>query len=195
MAYLIPPELFELLEYFVLFILVMYTTGCAYLAVSVKSVYHAVLWLIFCLLGVAMIFLLYAGSALLLVIQIIVYAGGITILMLFAISLSGKEAMFESLGSGKLMDWRLSFAGAFLLFMVGAYILSQVSSLFWTLQDLTSRGIDPEFPDKAIDEVLIGQLAEQMFTLHGGTILTLGLLVLGAMLGSVYLVKKEVEDV
>ena len=188
MAYLIPPELFELLEYFVLFILVMYTTGSAYLAVSVKSVYHAVLWLIFCLLGVAMIFLLYAGSALLLVIQIIVYAGGITILMLFAISLSGREAMFESLGSGKLMDWRLSFAGAFLLFMIATYVLTQVSSVFWTLQDLPEKTAE-------IDAAQIGLLAEQMFTLHGGTILTLGLLVLGAMLGSVYLVKKEVEDV
>ncbi|PWI49059.1 hypothetical protein CEE45_03855 [Candidatus Heimdallarchaeota archaeon B3_Heim] len=188
MAYLIPPELFELLEYFVLFLLVIYTTGSAYLAVSVKSVYHAVVWLIFCLLGVAMIFLLYAGSALLLVIQIIVYAGGITILMLFAISLSGKDAMFEKPGSGKLMDWRLSFAGAFLLFMITAYVLTQVSSVFWALQDLAAKDVEN------FDNVLIGNLAEQMFTTHGGTILTLGLLLLGAMLGSVYLVKKEVED-
>ncbi|MHA1543211.1 MAG: NADH-quinone oxidoreductase subunit J family protein, partial [Candidatus Hodarchaeales archaeon] len=88
MVYLFPPELFEILEFLVLLILVIYTIGSAYLAISVKSVYHAVLWLVFCFLGIAVIFLLYAESALLLVVQIIVYAGGITVLLLFAISLS-----------------------------------------------------------------------------------------------------------
>jgi len=91
MAYLFPPELFETLEFIVLLILVVYTVGSAYLAVSVKSVYHAVLWLVFCFLGIAMIFLLYAESALLLVIQIIVYAGGITVLLLFAFALSQES--------------------------------------------------------------------------------------------------------
>ena len=116
---LIGTPLFQALEYLVLFLLIGYTTGSAFLAVTVKSVYHAVLWLIFTLLGVAMIFLLFAESALLLVIQMIVYAGGITILMLFAISLSGKEAMFEEQKDLKLLDWRLSFAGSFI------YLLSR----------------------------------------------------------------------
>ncbi len=186
MAYLIPSELFELLNLVVLLILVMYTLGSAFLATNVKSVYHAVLWFIFTLLGVAMIFLLYAESALLLVIQILVYAGGITVLMLFAITLSGKEAMFEKPGKEKLLDWRLSFAGAFLLLMISVYIIVQVSSVFWAPPNLSNKPAEAE---------LIGRLAEQMFTTHGVTIIALGLLILGAMLGSVYLVKKEVENV
>ena len=182
---LIGTELFQALEYLVLFLLIAYTTGSAFLAVSVKSVYHAVLWLIFTLLGVAMIFLLFAESALLLVIQMIVYAGGITVLMLFAISLSGKEAMFEEQKELKLLDWRLSFAGAFLLLMISAYIITQVSSVFWT----------PQLGTKPLETELIRRLGEQLFTVHGVTVIALGLLILGAMLGSVYLVKKEVEDV
>ena len=185
MAYLIPSELFELLDLVVLLILVIYTLGSAFLATNVKSVYHAVLWLVFSLLGIAIIFLLYAESALLLVVQILVYAGGITVLMLFAITLSGKEAMYEKPGKEKLLDWRLSFAGAFLLLMISTYIITQVSSIFWSPPDISS---------KPAETVLIGRLAEQLFTIHGITVVALGLLILGAMLGSVYLVKKEVED-
>ncbi|MHA2252688.1 MAG: NADH-quinone oxidoreductase subunit J family protein [Candidatus Kariarchaeaceae archaeon] len=192
MAYLFPPELFEAFNYLVLLILAIYTLGSAYLATSVKSVYHAVLWLIFSLLGVGLIFLLYAESAFLLVVQIIVYAGGITVLMLFAISLSGKEAMFEKPKDWKLLDWRLSFAGGFILFAIIVYILSKVSSTFWQLQDLTGRleTIGTEFDEG----FLIEKLARELFTVHGGTVIVLGLLLLATMLGSVYLVKKEVED-
>lgn len=182
---LISTELFVILEWLVLIILIGYTTGSAFLAVTVKSVYHAVLWLIFTLLGVAMIFLLYAESAMLLVIQMIVYAGGITILMLFAISLSGKEAVFEEQKGLKLLDWRLSFAGGFILLVIAFFILSQVNSIFWET-DLT---------DKPSELELIGELSRTLFTVHGGTILVLGLVLLAAMLGSVYLVKKEVEDI
>ena len=185
MAYLIPSELFEILDLIVLLILVIYTLGSAFLATHVKSVYHAVLWLIFCLLGIAMIFLLYAESALLLVVQMLVYAGGITVLMLFAITLSGKEAMFEKPGKEKLLDWRLSFAGAFILFMISFYVITQVSRTFW----------EPLAVKTETEAFLIGELGKTIFTTHGVTVITLGLLILGAMLGSVYLVKKEVEDI
>jgi NADH:ubiquinone oxidoreductase subunit 6 (subunit J) len=194
MAYLFPSELFEALNYLVLLLLIFYTLGSAYLATSVKSVYHAVLWLIFSLLGVALIFLLYAESAFLLVVQIIVYAGGITVLMLFAISLSGKEAMFEKPKGWKLMDWRLNFAGGFILFAIALYIISRVSEIFWQPPDFARRaslygGIEFNEGD------LIEELARQLFTVHGGTVILLGLLLLATMLGSVYLVKKEVEDI
>ena len=192
MAFLIPTELFEALNYLVLVLLIGYTLGSAFLAVSVKSIYHAVLWLIFSLLGVAMIFLFYAESSFLLVVQMIVYAGGITVLMLFAISLSGKEAMFEKSKGWKLMDWRLNLAGGFILFTIAIYVITQVSSTFWQAQDPINRPgtVDTTF-DKA---VLIEELARQLFTVHGGTVILLGLLLLATMLGSVYLVKKEVED-
>ncbi len=183
---LIPTELFQTLELFFFFILIGYTIGSAFLAVTVKSVYHAVLWLVFTLLGVAMIFLLYAESSLLLVIQMIVYAGGITVLFVFAISLSGKEAMFEEQKDLKLLDWRLSFAGSFILLLIALYVLSRVSSIFWQKPDLTNKPSE-------ID--LIRDMAKMLFTVHGGTILVLGFLLLAAMLGSVYLVKKEVEDI
>ncbi len=195
MAFLIPSELFEVFNIVILYLLVGYTLGSAFLATHVKSVYHAVLWLVFCFLGIAMMFLLYAESSILFVIQIIVYAGGITVLLLFAITLSGREAMFESSGREKLMDWRLSFAGAFLLLLISVYTIFQVSNAFWTLPDLTSRAPFYDSQGYRVETEVIGSLATSLFTTHGITIITLGLLILGAMLGSVYLVKKEVEDV
>jgi NADH-quinone oxidoreductase subunit J len=188
MAYLIPSDLFQTLELLVFVILICYTAGSAFLAVTVKSVYHAVLWLVFTLLGVAMFFLLYAESALLLVIQMIVYAGGITVLLLFAISISGKEAMFEKPKDWKLMDKRLSFGGVFILFVIVYYILTEISTGFWKNQILPSGDLESQIK-------LIENLVVQLFTVHGGTIIILGLLLLAAMLGSVYLVKKEVEDI
>lgn len=185
MAYLFPPELFETLDFVFFLILIVYTTGSAYLAVSVKSIYHAVLWLIFTLLGIGMIFLLYAESAILLVVQLIVYAGGITVLMLFAISLSGKEAMFEKRKDIKLLDWRLSFAGAFILFTIVIYLLGQVTGLFWQNKSIGMKPTEAE---------LIENFVIELFTTYGGTIILLGFLLLAAMLGSVYLVKKEVEN-
>ncbi|MFW9906442.1 MAG: NADH-quinone oxidoreductase subunit J [Candidatus Thorarchaeota archaeon] len=183
---LVPTELFQTLESLFFVILIGYTIGSAFLAVMVKSVYHAVMWLIFTLLGVAMIFLLYAESSLLLVIQMIVYAGGITVLIVFAITLSGKEAMIKKQKGLKLLDWRLSFAGSFILLVIAFFVLSQVSSTFWQKPDLTNKPSEIE---------LIGDMAEMLFTVHAGTILVLGFLLLAAMLGSVYLVKKEVEDI
>lgn len=197
MAFLFPTELFEALDYLVLILLIGYTLGSALLAVSVKSIYHAVLWLIFSLLGVAMMFLFYAESSFLLVVQIIVYAGGITVLMLFAISLSGKEAMFEKSKGWKLMDWRLNLAGGFILFSIAVYIITQVSSTFWQAQNPLLRPGTTGNVTAGItfDEgEMIGELARQLFTVHGGTVILLGLLLLATMLGSVYLVKKEVED-
>ncbi|MHA1974751.1 MAG: NADH-quinone oxidoreductase subunit J family protein [Candidatus Hodarchaeales archaeon] len=184
MAYLFPPDLFETLEFIVFLILIAYTTGSAYLAVSVKSIYHSVLWLIFMILGVAMIFLLYAESALLLVVQMIVYAGGITVLMLFAVSLSGKDAMYEKPKDIKLLDWRLSFAGVFILFMIALYLIGQVANAFW----------QPHFAKELSERQLVENMVVQLFTTQGPTIIILGLLLLSAMLGSVYLVKKEVEQ-
>lgn len=180
---LLPIGFFETLEFLVLFVLIIYTVGSSFLAVSVKSLYHAVLWLIFSLMGIALIFLLYAESALLLVVQLVVYAGGITVLMLFAISLSGKDAMFEKPKDWKLMDMRLSMGGAFILFVIAYYIITQVSSTFWIMQPIT----------KPKEAQLIETLAINLFTTYGGLIIVLGLLLLAAMLGSVYLVKKEVS--
>lgn len=193
MAYLFPPELFEVFDYLILLVLAIFTLGSASLAISVKSVYHAVLWLIFSLIGVALIFLLYAESAFLLVVQMIVYAGGIAVLMLFAISLSGKEAMFEKPKGWKLMDWKLNLAGVFILFSIALYTISKVSSTFWGIPDFASRASlygGAEFNEG----ILIEEVARQIFTIHGGTVIVLGLLLLATMLGSVYLVKKEVED-
>jgi NADH:ubiquinone oxidoreductase subunit 6 (subunit J) len=197
MAFLFPTELFEALDYLVLILLIGYTLGSALLAVSVKSIYHAVLWLIFSLLGVAMMFLFYAESSFLLVVQIIVYAGGITVLMLFAISLSGKEAMFEKSKGWKLMDWRLNLAGGFILFSIAVYIITQVSSTFWQAQNPLLRPGTTGNATVGItfnEAEMIEELARQLFTVHGGTVILLGLLLLATMLGSVYLVKKEVED-
>jgi NADH-quinone oxidoreductase subunit J len=61
----------------------------AALAVTVRNIFHAALWMVVCLSGVAGFFAL-AGADFLFVAQLLVYAGGILILLLFVVLLSGS---------------------------------------------------------------------------------------------------------
>lgn len=61
----------------------------ALLAVSLKNIFHCALWLVVSLTGVGALFAL-LGSDFLFVAQILVYAGGITVLLLFVVLLSGS---------------------------------------------------------------------------------------------------------
>jgi len=73
----------------------------------------------------------------------------------------------------------------FILFTIIIYLLGQVSGLFWQNKSIGVKPTEAE---------LIGNFALELFTTHGGTIILLGFLLVAAMLGSVYLVKKEVEN-
>lgn len=59
------------------------------LAVTVKNIFHSALWLVLSLTGVAGLFAL-LGADFLFVAQILVYTGGITVLLLFVVLLSGS---------------------------------------------------------------------------------------------------------
>ena len=63
--------------------------GPAGLAVTVKNIFHSALWLVLSLTGVAGLFAL-LGADFLFVAQILVYTGGITVLLLFVVLLSGS---------------------------------------------------------------------------------------------------------
>jgi NADH-quinone oxidoreductase subunit J len=61
----------------------------ALLAVTVRNVFHAALWLVLSLTGVAGFFAL-LGADFLFVAQLLVYSGGIMVLLLFVVLLSGS---------------------------------------------------------------------------------------------------------
>lgn len=63
------------------------TTGAAWLAVLSRSVLYAALWLVVTLLGLAGCYLV-LGAELVALVQVLVYVGGVVVLVLFALMLT-----------------------------------------------------------------------------------------------------------
>lgn len=120
-------------------LLAVVTLVPAVLVVTVKNVFHAALWLIASLLGVAGFYAMLAADFLFAV-QLMVYAGGIMVILLFVILLSGKPS-----------DWAIRqlsenawaagvFAACFIALLVSALyhwpVLSHVSEPVATTGEL-----------------------------------------------------------
>ena len=83
------------------------------LAVSLKNIFHCALWLVLSLTGVGAVFAL-LGSDFLFVAQILVYAGGITVLLLFVVLLAGSPKDWVIKQVNGQWAWSLLLAGIFM---------------------------------------------------------------------------------
>ena len=83
------------------------------LAVTVKTIFHCALWLVLSLTGVAGLFAL-LGADFLFVAQILVYTGGITVLLLFVVLLSGNPKDWIVKQVNGQWAWSLLLAGIFI---------------------------------------------------------------------------------
>jgi NADH-quinone oxidoreductase subunit J len=93
----------------------------AILVVAVKNVFHSALWLVVSLAGVAGVYAMLAADFLFAV-QLLVYVGGIMVVLLFVVLLSGSPKDWE----GKQINEKAWAAGLFALFFVAA-----LSSILW----------------------------------------------------------------
>ncbi len=87
----------------------------AILVVSMKNVFHSALWLIVSLIGVAGVYAMLAADFLFAV-QLLVYVGGIMVLLLFVVLLSGKPSDW----AGKQNNEKAWLAALFSVFLVAA---------------------------------------------------------------------------
>ena len=87
----------------------------AILVVTVKNVFHSALWLIVSLCGVAGLYAMLAADFLFAV-QLLVYIGGVMILLLFVVLLSGKPSDW----AGRQVNEKAWAAGLFSVFLVAA---------------------------------------------------------------------------
>lgn len=102
----------------------------AVLVVTVKNVFHAALYLVLCLTGVAGLFAM-LGADFLFVSQVLVYSGGIMVLLLFVVLLSGRP-----------QDWVIrqvnsQWAGAL---VISAVFVSTLAALFRYLPEPAAPG-------------------------------------------------------
>jgi NADH-quinone oxidoreductase subunit J len=144
----------------------------AVLVVTVRNVFHSALYLVLSLTGVAGLYAL-LGADFLFVVQILVYAGGIMVLLLFVVLLSGSPR-----------DWiiqqvNFQWAGALL---VSAMFVSMLAILFRFLPE--ARTVAPAEPTTAALGMLL--LRDMVLPFEA-----VSLVLLAALVGAVLFSKRH----
>jgi NADH-quinone oxidoreductase subunit J len=156
-------------------VVALVTITSAIMVVSLKNLFHAALWLIMTLMGVAIIFALLEASFFA-VVQILVYIGAIAIILIFAIMLT-RNIMSEE-------EMQINRAWGFVLLLVMIFAVVFISQI--SKSDIFSSIIQP-LPVQGQEN--ISAFGEQLLNPTGFALPfeLSSLLLLGALVGGVYL--------
>jgi len=148
------------------------TLGGALIAVTVSNLFRAALGLMLSLVGVAGLFLLQQAEFLA-VLQVMVYVGGVSVLIVFAIMLTerGRTAMAVSVNP------RLAVAGGF----VAAVLAGSLAIFLWK-SDLGSS------PASSVAARDIGHAIMREYVVPFEA---LGMLLLAALIGALFIAREE----
>ncbi len=159
----------EVIFYFVAAVTVLGALG----VVLARNVVHSALFLILALLAVAGVYILLSAEFLAIV-QILIYGGAVTILILFAMMLTRVRDMPQAL-DGPQRPFAALAAGAFL----GLSILAVVSA---------------DWPGKSQDEVTVipfSELGDMLFRNWAAPFEVASLVLLVALIGAIILARGE----
>lgn len=160
-------------------ILAFWCLLCSLLTISAKNLMHAIVWLINLMIGVAALYIFLAAEFLGMI-QLIVYAGGIMVLMLFGIMLTGKDPSYPP---SEFVSWKYSLPPALLLLVLGIFAILESGPL-----------LPEDIAGTATPQEAIRTVALTLFNDYWIVLLILGLVLLAALIGSVYLIKREVWE-
>jgi NADH-quinone oxidoreductase subunit J len=169
-------------ELFLFIILTAEVLFAAIMCISVRSPTNAAVWLITMFVGIAGFYVL-LNAEFLGMVQLIVYSGGIAVLILFSIMLSGRGGQY---GTHPFIDWRINIISSLCLLSVAIYA-------FFTTEEETDLLSYTEGNNLLEAAANLKPTAINLFDYYWPAIIILGFLLLASMLGAVYLVKKEEE--
>lgn len=158
------------------FILSLITIGGAVFMISFGKVVHQVVALAFSFLGIAGLFFLLEAEFVG-VVQVLVYSGSISILMLFSIMLTRHDAKGEARYPG--FKW-FGFAIVAVFFVM----------MFIGIQSMNIPGE----PATYADQRNVFEIGKLMFTQHVIPFELSSVLLLVAMVGAIVLAKKEAKE-
>lgn len=147
--------------------------GAALLVVLGRDIIRSGLWLIVSFAGLAGVYVL-LGAPLLAAAQVLIYIGAIAVLILFAIMLTQTKG-----GPVQLVFQRQSWAAAIAVVVLVVLLAASVLYTDWPLAALELA------PQEARD------VARLLFTDYLFAFEVAGLLMLAAVIGSIYLAKRE----
>ena len=140
----------------------------ALLVVTVKNVFHSALWLIVSLTGVAGLYAFMAADFLFAV-QLLVYVGGVMVLLLFVVLLSGKPSDWTGRQTNE-KTWLAALFSGFLIASISSVVAGWgISSSAPANATVTTAGLgqllltDMLLPFEVISIILIAALAGAIF--------------------------------
>ncbi len=173
----------------------------AVMVVTRRNLFHAALYLILALFGVAAVFVLLEASFLAMV-QLLIYVGGIAILIIFAIMLTRRVMDPEQPQINA--QWLASVVLAGVLFLLLALTLwpdpidlPDVTIGRLSTEDLTLGGIwDQSRPEVEIGEGSISQLGAALVSAEGYVVPfeVASILLLVAMVGAIYIARDPQKE-
>lgn len=163
------------IQQIIFLVFALITLFSAMMVVSLRNLFHAALWLIMTLLGVASIFAL-LGASFFAAVQILVYIGAIAIMLIFAIMLTRN--IMDDDNNQTNRAWGLALILVAILFVI---ILSQISRWNGSSQLLTDLMYQGQETILALGEGLVSPAG---FALPFETS---SVLLLAALLGGVYI--------
>jgi NADH-quinone oxidoreductase subunit J len=158
---------------FVFIVLSIITLGAALAVVTSKNLFHSALFLVLSFVGVAGLYIL-LGAGFLAAVQILVYVGAISILIIFAIMLT-RRLMAKDLMQ-RNAQWGISGLVALLLFAVLGFVLLRVN---WPV-------VEAVVPDESIS--ILGQELMSTYVLPFEVA---SVLLLVALVGSIIIAREK----
>ena len=165
------------------------TVGCAVGVLVVKNIMHSCVFLLGSLLGVAG---LYAtlGADFVAVTQIMVYVGGVVILMLFAVMLTGGKDFISRaqnlLGLPASMGNKWTYGVGLLVGLV--FVLTNIKLLMGIMQTIPSKVINNEFPST------VSQIGHLLVKDHVLAFEISSVLLLGALVGAAIIARPRKQN-
>ncbi|MEM0128802.1 MAG: NADH-quinone oxidoreductase subunit J [Thermoplasmata archaeon] len=153
-------------------VLALVAVGTAVLALMVRELVHTILWIAVFFVDLAAIYFLLQATFLG-VLQLGVYAGAVTILLLFGIMVTRKRIFSREAASG-----------------LGAVPVALAVTTFIFLVLATDDLPGGPTPVRSYD---VSLLSATLFGDYGPYLLLLGLVMLGALAGAIYLVREGRE--
>jgi len=159
----------------VFFLVAAFTTAAAFLVVLAKNIVHCAIALVFTFFGVAALYVL-LDAEFLAAVQVLLYVGGITILLLFAIMLTSRI----SAGGVKIMNEQVGTSAVVVLAIFAVMAIA-------TLKGLAVVGS----PDPA--SYATASLGRLLLTTYVLPFEAVSILLLAAMVGAIILARRERE--
>ena len=157
----------------IFYLIAALAVGGALGVVLARNAVYAVLFLIMALLAVAGVYIL-LGSEFLALVQVLIYAGAVTVLLLFALMLTRATDVADSMTGAQLP------LAAVVSMLLGGLLIVTVTTSNW-----------PGDADGMITRVLFEDLGEALFTQWAVPFEIASLVLLVALVGAIVIAREE----